>query len=116
MNPCDNYFHASMKRRYWSSIDGIEKLSIQEKIKKIKNAYDSEKDASIINYFKNCGIIGHKTPSEAVSKLLNEGLFPAKKFETLHIRQLNNYVKWLTDGDIVEFSDFIGTDHFLVPK
>jgi hypothetical protein len=116
MNPCDNYFHASMKRRYWSSIDGIEKLSIQQKIEKIRNAYYSEKEESIINYFKNCGIIGNKSPSIVITDLLNEGLFPAKKFETMHIKQLNNYVKWLTDGEIVEFSEFVGTDHFLVPK
>ncbi len=116
MNPCDNYFHSSLKRRYWSSIDGIEKLSIETKIDKIRNSYYAEKESSIINYFRNCGIIGNTTPAEAVQHLLNEGLFPAKKYESLHIKQLNNYVKWVTNSEISDFHEFIGSYHFLVPK
>jgi hypothetical protein len=116
MNPCDNYFHASMKRRYWTSIDSHIKLTIQQKVDKIREAYYSEKESSIINYFKNCGIIGDKDPSVVINHLLREGLFPAKKFQSLHIRQLDNYVKWLTNYEIDNFPDFIGSEHFLVPK
>lgn len=116
MNPCDNYFHASMKRRYWSSIDCIEKLGIQEKVKKIRDAYYSEKESSIINYFNNCGLIGERKPAESIQKLLSEGLFPVKKYENLHFKQLNNYVKWFTNNEIINFSDFIGSDHFVAPK
>jgi len=116
MNPCDNYFHASMKRRYWSSIDNLKYVSIQEKVNAIRDAYYSEEESSIIKYFRNCGIVGDKKSSEVVSNLLNEGLFPTKKFHSLHIKQLDNYVKWFTNNEIDNFPEFLGSKYFVVPK
>ncbi len=43
LSPCDNYFHASIKRRYWGIINGKSTLTFQEKIDAIFSAYFDEK-------------------------------------------------------------------------
>jgi len=43
LSPCDNYFHASMKKRYWDIISKFSTLSYQEKIDSIIMAFYAEK-------------------------------------------------------------------------
>ncbi len=107
LSPCDNYFHASMKRRYWSLLNGRSTLSFQEKIDAISSAYFSEKEESVISYFLNCGIIGEKTSTDTVKHLLNEGLFPRKKFESIHNEQLEEYIKWDSRRTCDNLLDFL---------
>jgi hypothetical protein len=116
MSPCDNCFHSSMKRRYWYSLDGFSTLTFKEKLDRIKEAFYAEKKSSIRNYFINCGIIGDTKPSLVMEHLLNEGLFPAKKFESLHISQLNTFVRWFTNKECEDFTDFLGCQYFQHPK
>lgn len=111
MNPCDNYFHASVKRRYWSLIDRLNRMNFSQKVDAIREAFFSEKESTIIAYFKNCGIIGGKNSSDVVKSLFSEGLFPAQKFRSLHIVQLDKYIEWKTKGKITCFQDFLNEEH-----
>lgn len=109
LSPCDNYFHASIKRRYWNIVNGKLSLSFQEKIDAISTAYFSEKEESILSYFLNCGIIGDKSSTEIVKHLLNEGLFPRQKFHLIHNEQLEEYFKWDSRGNCLDLLDFLET-------
>jgi transposase len=107
MSPCDNYFHSSMKRRYWWTINNKVNITYNEKIEAITKAYFAETEDSIINYFKNCGIIGTKKPKEVMKKLLKEGLFPKKRFHELHNEQILSYIKYKSEGTCQNLEDFL---------
>jgi len=107
LSPCDNYFHASIKRRYWGIINGKSTLTFQEKIDAIFSAYFDEKQESIEAYFNNCGIIGNRSSTETVKHLLNEGLFPKEKFKNIHNEQLELYFKWDSKGTCDNLLDFL---------
>jgi hypothetical protein len=109
LSPCDNYFHASIKRRYWNIVNGKSSLSYQEKINAISSAYFSEKEESILSYFYNCGILGDKSSTDTVKHLLNEGLFPRKKFHLIHNQQLEEYFNWDSRGNCLNLLDFLET-------
>jgi len=108
MNPCDNYFHASIKRKYWRSVDNLKNLPFQKKVDLIRNAFFSENETSIVKYFENCGIIGNTKPNDVLKHLFSEGLFPAKKFKFMHNQQLEDYIKWKTNGKLETLHDFLG--------
>ena len=107
LSPCDNYFHASLKRRYWSLVSEKSSLSFQEKINAIRSAYFQEKEESILSYFHNCGILGNKPSTETVKHLLNEGLFPKSKFQVIHNDQLEYYFKWDSKRTCDNLLDFL---------
>lgn len=106
MSPNDNYYHSSLKRRYWNSIDCVKNLNFQMKVDKIRDSFYAEKESSIRNYFRNCGIIGEEDPKHVMKRLCSEGLFPAEKFEFLHNRQLEEYIKWRTKDNMKLIEDF----------
>ena len=106
----DNYYHAQVKRRYWSYI-ASEKgaIGLEKNINIICKSIFDEKEASIRNYFGNCGLTGNLGARESVKHLLNEGLYPAKKFRKIHKKQLLAYVnsRWKGKKSI---KDVFGSD------
>ena len=96
MNPCDQYYHASVKARYWRYIDEYRgKVTMEDMVSCIHKAVFKEKGASIRNYFKSCGIVGSdKTPEEVMNHLIYEGLSPSKKYKSMHLKQLKSFIEW----------------------
>jgi hypothetical protein len=95
MNPCDSYYHSSIKARYWRYIDELEgEVSLENMIACIHKAVAREREESIRNYFKGCGIVGNKPAEEIMNHLIYQGLSPAKKFKDLHLKQLKSFIEW----------------------
>jgi len=107
MNPCDNYFHASAKFRYWQLISKIYDLDYQSKIDAIVSSYYGERKESILAYLENCGLRGERDPVQVVRHLLKEGLFPRDKFESIHNEQLQTYIEWRSNSKFNELLPFL---------
>jgi len=109
MDPCDNSFHASMKMRYWHLVDAeTPPINIVRRIELLHKAYYSEKEESIVKYFEKCGILGNEEPEIVINRLINEGLYPRKRFKNLHKHQLETYVDWKWGGKKTT-KDVLGT-------
>lgn len=98
LDPCDNSFHASVHKRYWHIIDNYKKISLIDQIFAIHKAYFAEKESSVKEYFEKCGITGTAPPHQVLEKLFHEGVYPTKKFCSLHESQLKAYLKWRWNG------------------
>lgn len=110
MNPCDQYYHASVKTRYWRFIDELKSVSIESMINCIHKAVKKEKEKSIRNYFRSCGIIdSEKTPEEIMNHLLYQGLSPSEKFKLIHLKQLISLINW-------KWADHVNTKRRLCQK
>jgi hypothetical protein len=86
---------------------------LAEKCLFIKQAYEAEKEVSIRRYFLNCGILGTEDPSRVVKHLLSEGLYPHRKYLSLHLSQLESYLHWKFGKD-TSIEDVFGTDFRLL--
>lgn len=103
MNPCDSFYHSSIKARYWKYVGQEEEegvsLSVEKMVKLIHRSVAEEKEESIQHYFEHCGITGSKSPEKSMKKLLSQGLHPTKKFHNLHLQQLKSFIDWRWNGN-----------------
>jgi len=107
MNPCDNLFHASAKRRYWQLTSTFKRVDYQTKIDAIITAYYGETKETIFSYLRNCGLTGNQNPVEVVRHLLKEGLFPRERFQDIHNEQLTAFIEWRSHGKYNELIPFL---------
>jgi len=94
LDPCDNSFHASVLKRYWTELIRHRKPDLETQIKIIHSAYFGEKESSIRTYFEKCGITGSTSPQHILQNLFYDGLYPTAKFRKLHKDQLTAYLNW----------------------
>jgi len=99
LDPCDNSFHASVHKRYWSKLSRYQHPDLSTQIKIIHDSYFAEKESIIRSYFEKCGIIGNTQPIKRIlNRLFYDGLYPTSKFRDLHKNQLNAYLDWRFSG------------------
>jgi hypothetical protein len=96
MNPCDNEFHNEMKKRYYLKLSDLDsmKAPLSYRIEAIYDAYYDAKEESVQKYFVHNGILGTEDPTLVSKRLLNKGIYPAKKFENFHKAQIEKYRLW----------------------
>ena len=99
LDPCDNSFHASVHKRYWSLLERYQKIDFLSQIKIIHKAYFLEKESSVRGYFEKCGILGKSPPKEVLQKLYFAGVYPTSTFRSLHKEQLIAYLNWKYHGE-----------------
>lgn len=101
MNPCDNEFHAEVKKRYYQLLAGLQtsttKLDKETKFNFIKDAYYGGSEASIVSYFKLTGILGDEEPEHVMQRLLNLGVSLEGTESEIHQSQADAYVSWCKD-------------------
>jgi len=73
LDPCDNSFHASVLKRYWTELIRHRKPDLETQIKIIHSAYFGEKESSIRTYFEKCGITGSTSPQHILQNLFYDG-------------------------------------------
>lgn len=93
-DPCDNLFHADVKRRYWKLVDNYADVSLYRQIHLIHEAYFGVKKSSVQRYFERCGIIGNEAPSTVLDRLFFENLYPQEAHLRTHKKQLKAYIQW----------------------
>jgi hypothetical protein len=98
LDPNDNSFHASFKRRYWNLVDRKNSMSMLDQMKALSSAYFSEPEASIRGYFEQCGIVGDRPPADIIDDLSISCLYPTYRYLPIHIKQLSSYVEWRWKG------------------
>lgn len=93
VDPCDNSFNAELKESVYQEMAFTTNSSTQNKMAIVKKCFWWISEQSIKNYFKHCGIIGHKY-REQVRRIIREGMIPSSQYLTLHRDQISQFLKW----------------------
>ena len=97
LSPNDNSFHSVFKHQYYNSIIGKSKITPQQKIQLILEAYDKVSDTTVINYFKHCGLLKYSNRG-GVADILKQGVLEwsrmSKKWQIKHHQSVEAYLEF----------------------
>ena len=104
-NPCDNYFHDYVKKKY-RQYQASHPLDAEEKkIEDIRKSYYSVNESTIKKLFFLTGSLGTKPVEDVVDSVLVEGLKPkVKGHAELMEKQKKAFVAWCEEKDLDTFS------------
>lgn len=90
-NPCDTNFHSALKQRYFSE----PRLDHNSSLEALLEAYHSQKDSTIVSYFKKCQIHPQSVPSKAkLQQLLEASYRPSGSHASFHAQCEELYLGW----------------------
>jgi hypothetical protein len=98
MNPCDNSFHATFKKKYYNEILDKTTITMADKIVYARKAYFSIEEISIQKMFKRTGLTGGNI-EKTVRKLSTEGLHLNQQRQVIHLQQVKAFGKWANEQD-----------------
>ena len=90
LDPCDNSFHAALKRRYYKEDRGDHGKMIAA----IRKVYYETSEESIRNYWHHCGYTSSEPPEDIVSRLMAEGFHPLKERDERLQKMESYYLHW----------------------
>jgi len=95
-DPDDANFHSGDRRRYnklVSSVNVVRKLSGNEKMEMLVQAYTGGTEEENREYIRHCGFFSDEKPAQIVSRLLSDwNRKAADKYEKYHRKQLEQYL------------------------
>lgn len=100
MDPCDNSFHGVEQKHLdnlFATVQRSKRLSGDETMEMIREAYTSVSADSVVSFFKRCGFIDTgRSPREVMSRLFDDHRRSAKRlYRSYHEDALRSYLSFV---------------------